>query len=65
VDGDAQPGLTATAAVDFADPTTVQELTYRCCDLVVSGPGDFRIELSCGGEPLMARRLYVRSAGAG
>jgi hypothetical protein len=65
VDGDPQPGLSATATVDFADPTSVRELTYRFCDLVVTGPGDYRIELTCGGEPLMARRLYVRSAGGG
>jgi len=57
---DARPPVASgTANVEFKDPRAVACLNLHFNGLVFPEPGEYRVQLKCGGELLREARLYL------
>lgn len=55
------PILELESVLDFADPFDVLQVVFAPASVVFPEPGDYRLQLFGAGEPLLERRLQVRS----
>lgn len=56
------PVLTINAVVDSRDPTQVLEAGYTFQRLEFPAPGEYLLQLTAAGEPLIEHRLFVIAA---
>lgn len=57
------PVFKIEATVSFVDPTQVAEMGFACQGVKFPEPGEYRLQLFAGGEPLLERRLFVHAVG--
>jgi len=52
------------SAIDWSDPRMVAELVFQVNGVMFPGPGEYRLQVFSGTEPLMERRIVVVRHGA-
>ncbi len=59
VDETREPVFTLDGQVEFKDPRSVVEMPFQTPPLQFPEPGEYRLQLFCGDEPLMERRIVL------
>ncbi len=57
-----QPLFEGVEEVDFADPMTIAEIDFGITNIRFEMPGEYRLQLLAGDEPLMERKIFVIQA---
>ncbi len=63
VDEEREPIFTLDGEVEFKDPRGVVEMPFQTPPLTFPEPGEYRLQLFCGDEPLMERRMVLFQLG--
>jgi hypothetical protein len=58
-DGKPLPGSEQQLEVDFASPLDMREVFFFCDELVLTEPGEYRVELITAGDVIAERRPFV------
>lgn len=65
VDEDAPPIFEAENVIEFTDPRVIMELDLHIANAVFPKPGEYRLQLLAGKEPILERRILVLGLGEG
>ena len=63
VDEERDPVFELKGEVQFDDPRIVAEIDFAAANVVIPGPGEYRLQLMSGANLLMERRIAVLKVG--